>query len=118
MDTSGYKQKLGEEKAKLETELLKVGRKNPANPTDWEPVPPQSETEADPIDSADITIGFDTNAAIVADLENRYNDVVAALARLEQGSFGTCEVSGESIEEERLNADPAARTCLKHLNSK
>lgn len=119
MKTAEYRGRLDEERVRLEAELATVGRKNPANPSDWEPVPPAgSEVEADPVDSADITIGYDTNAAIVADLENRYNDVLAALAKLEQGSFGVCEVGKENIEEERLNADPAARTCLKHLNSK
>lgn len=112
-----FKQLLLAEKTKLEGELKGIGRRNPANPQDWEPVPPAGvETESDIVDSADITIGFENNAAIVADLETRYNEVVAALERLEKGAYGRCEVSGEPIEAARLEADPAARTCLKHLN--
>ncbi len=117
MNTSAFKEILEAEKIKLEGELKAIGRRNPANPSDWEPTPPQAEPESDPIDIADISIGYDTNASIVADLEARFNDVNAALERMEKGSYGKCLVGGEDIEEKRLEADPAARTCIKHINS-
>ncbi len=113
------KEILEAEKTKLETELKGVGRQNPANPSDWEPkVPEGTESEADPVDVADASIDFDTNASIVADLEARYNDVLAALARIEEGKYGICEVGGEPIEEARLEADSAARTCVTHMSAK
>lgn len=116
MNTDAYKKRLEEERLKLETELASVSRKNPSNPNDWEPVPPpETEQEADPVDAADYSEGFDTNASITADLENRYNEVAAALARIDAGTYGTCEVSGEKIEKDRLDADPAARTCKAHM---
>lgn len=117
MQTESFKKRLVEEKERLEKELQGVGRRNPSNPSDWEPVPPAETTnEADPIDAADYSTSFDTNASIVADLETRYNHVLAALARIEEGTYGVCAVSGEKIEKARLEADPAARTCTKHLN--
>ncbi len=117
MNTEAFAKRLTEEKARLEKELAGIGRRNPSNPSDWEPIPPaETTTEADPIDAADYSTSFDTNASIVADLETRYNDVLAALLRIEDGSYGTCSVSGEKIEKARLEADPAARTCTKHLN--
>jgi len=108
--------RLIEEKARLEAELATVGRRNPANPGDWEATPPDVGLEADPNDRADQMEEFGNNSAILTDLENRYNDVVAALDRMEKGTYGTCSVSGEPIEEDRLNADPAATTCKAHLN--
>jgi len=36
----------------------------------------------------------------------------AALARLDDGSWGDCVVCGEPIEEKRLANDPAVPTCL------
>ncbi len=36
--------------------------------------------------------------------------------RIEDGTYGVCTVSGEEIETERLEADPAAKTCKAHLN--
>lgn len=114
-DFSAYKQRLEEEKQKLESELSTVGRRNPSNPADWEAVPPSSGQEADPNDAADLIEGFEANTAILKELEARYNTVLSALSRIEDGSYGVCNTGGEEIEEERLNADPAAMTCKAHL---
>ena len=116
MTTDVYKVRLEEEKTRLETELATVGRKNPSNPADWEAVPDETGLEADPSDVADKIEGYEANSAILNDLEARYNDVLAALTRIQEGTYGTCVVSGEAIEEARLNADPAAKTCKAHLN--
>lgn len=117
MDTDTYKNRLLEEKELLEKELSGIGRKNPLNPIDWEPRPPSEiEAEADPIDAADYSTGYDANASIVADLETRYNEVAAALARIENGTYGVCVEGGEPIEENRLEADPAANTCVAHIH--
>lgn len=116
MNTAAYKDRLTQEKEKLEGELASIGRKNPSNPSDWEAVPSETGQEADPNDAADLIEGFEANTAILKDLEARYQDVLAALARIEEGTYGTCETGGEAIEPERLDADPAARTCKAHLN--
>src|SRR5688500_1793515 len=39
-------------------------------------------------------------------------DVVSALARIDDGSFGNCERCGEAIAERRLEALPFARHCI------
>ena len=39
-------------------------------------------------------------------------DVVSALARIDDGSFGSCERCGEAIAEKRLEALPFARHCI------
>lgn len=116
MNTEHLKERLIEEKARLEAELSTVGRRNPANPADWEAIPQDVGQEADPNDQADQMEEFGNNNAILKDLENRYNEVEAALSRMENGTYGICSVSGEAIEEDRLNADPAAATCKAHLN--
>jgi DnaK suppressor protein len=115
MNTAHFQQRLEEEKATLEAELATVGRKNPSNPADWEARPSETGQEADPNDQASIMDTYGENAAILNDLEPRYNNVVAALARIADGTYGVCDVGGEKIEEERLEADPAAHTCKAHL---
>lgn len=117
MDTNHFRARLEEEKSRLETELSTVARRNPSNPADWEPTPEEVGQEADPNDRADQMEEFGNNSAIATDLENRYNDVVDALERIEKNTYGICEVSGESIEEDRLEADPAARTCKAHMGA-
>ena len=43
--------------------------------------------------------------------------VDTALSRINQGTFGLCETCHETIEAERLLADPLVRFCLDHLTS-
>src|ERR1051326_2085783 len=42
-------------------------------------------------------------------------EVDAALSRIDEGTYGICEYCHESIECERLVADPLVRVCLDHL---
>ncbi|MGP5209275.1 MULTISPECIES: TraR/DksA C4-type zinc finger protein [Psychrobacter] len=37
-----------------------------------------------------------------------------ALSRIENGTYGECEVCGEPIEEQRLEALPYATLCMEH----
>lgn len=50
-----------------------------------------------------------------AQLRGLLEEVDGALARIENGSFGICESCHESIEADRLIADPLVRICLDHL---
>jgi phosphoserine phosphatase RsbU/P len=42
-------------------------------------------------------------------------DVDSALERMEKGTYGICEVCHETVEADRLMADPLVRYCLDHL---
>lgn len=114
-DTSTYKTRLEEEKERLEAQMATVGRRNPAHPNEWEPIDAE-EGDPDPNLQANKLENFNENGAILSDLEARYRDVTDALGRIEAGTYGTCEVNGEEIETDRLEADPAARTCKAHLS--
>jgi DnaK suppressor protein len=50
--------------------------------------------------------------SIVQDLDAQLADIEHAMARLTNGSYGTCEACGAPIDAERLAARPAARFCL------
>lgn len=115
IDTTSYKVRLEGEKARLEMELLSVGRRNPSNPADWEAVPEETGQEADILDAGVLIEGYEGNTGILKELETRLQDVLAALSRIDTGSFGICLVGAEPIEEDRLQADPAASTCKKHI---
>jgi RNA polymerase-binding transcription factor DksA len=117
IDTTKFKARLTEELQELEEELKSVGRKNPLNPADWEATAPEAEDiEADTNEAADRIEGYEENSAILKELETRYNEVKEALARIEAGTYGILKISQEPIEEKRLEADPAADTCTKHMN--
>jgi sigma-B regulation protein RsbU (phosphoserine phosphatase) len=52
------------------------------------------------------------------DLGRLLDEVDAALQRFEAGTYGLCEVCHDSIEPERLMADPLVRVCLGDLTDK
>ncbi|MDD5050571.1 MAG: TraR/DksA C4-type zinc finger protein [Candidatus Pacebacteria bacterium] len=117
-ETTEYKKALEKELSLLESELKTVGRKNPDNPKDWQPTPTDLNTlQSDENEVADSIETFEENTAILKDLEIRYNEVKSALQRIAQGTFGKCSVCKLPIEAKKLEANPAATTCIKHVNS-
>jgi len=56
---------------------------------------------------------FDRDIALTISEESLRDEALAALDRIEKGTFGTCESCGDSIAEARLNALPFARKCIK-----
>jgi sigma-B regulation protein RsbU (phosphoserine phosphatase) len=45
------------------------------------------------------------------------SEVDSALQRMEDGTYGICEACRESVEKDRLLADPLIKLCLDHLTS-
>lgn len=118
IDTDHFKKLLEKELKTLEAELKSVGHKNPDNPKDWEASSGEVDVNAsDAADIADNIESYESNTAVLKQLEIQYNDVKAALAKIAKGTYGICEVTGKPIEIERLEANPAARTSLAAKNS-
>lgn len=118
IDTNHFKELLEKEKKTLESELLTVGRKNPSNKNDWEAV--ESDTNEGAAEEGDLAEGmeeFENNKAILSQLETSLNEVKSALEKMKTGKYGDCEVCQKQIEIDRLEANPAARTCKEHMNN-
>ena len=116
IDYEHFKKKLEAEKKLLEKELEKVGRRNPDNLSDWEATPiDRDASQADENTVADSIEGYEENVAIVNTLETRYQDLKSALDKLKHGTYGLCQVCGEEIDAERLEANPSARKCREHM---
>lgn len=78
--------------------------------------------------SGDASMSFDENfadsgqvaaeqgeaAALSGSLKEQLDDVEGALAKLDGGTYGTCETCGEAIAGPRLEAMPATRFCISH----
>lgn len=60
------------------------------------------------------TIAFERSQvdALVHQAERRLEEIDAALARLREGSYGTCEKCGRPIPPSRLEARPNASRCV------
>ena len=61
------------------------------------------------------TIAFERSqvAALVQQVKGHVAEVEAAIQRLEAGNYGICERCGRPIASARLEARPAARTCIR-----
>ena len=100
-----FKKSLEKEKALLESELAGLGTGKPEG----------DEFGADRNDNADIIEDMEEDSATVTELEGRMNLVLGALEKMEEGTYGICEVCGADIEHDRLAANHAATTCKAHM---
>ena len=73
----------------------------------------ETATESDEL--ADRMEEHGENIAEKAALVLHKKELVAALARIKDGTYGLCEECGEKIDEDRLEANPAASTCSVHM---
>jgi len=64
----------------------------------------------DPADQGSETFERAKDGAILEQLENDLAEIEAALQRLDEGTYGIDEVTGDPIAAERLEAYPIART--------
>lgn len=122
MDIKYFKAKLEAEKERLEGELSSIGaskemtNKGEAVAPVWEATKTLEVDTADDTELADAFEELSTNEGIINTLESQLKEVNDALDRIEKGTYGICEISGEPIEEDRLEANPAARTSKAHMN--
>jgi RNA polymerase-binding transcription factor DksA len=65
-------------------------------------------------DTAQVSAEQGEAQALAAQLRDQLDDVEHALARLDDGTYGTCEVCGQPIGDARLEVMPATRFCIQH----
>lgn len=115
-DLTYFKEKLEKEKKLLEEELSSIARIDPQNPNNWDATTTDITVDsADDNEVADKMEELEENKGIIDKLEPQLHEVMEGLKRVEVGIYGKCEVCGEMIEKERLEANPSAKTCIKHM---
>jgi DnaK suppressor protein len=111
------KEKLEEEKLLLEDELSTLGKVDKTG--DWEATP-DSEINVQEVqddgDMADRAEDYEERSIKLNSLELRLSDINNALAKMDGGGYGICEACGNKIEADRLEVNPAARTCKEDMN--
>jgi RNA polymerase-binding transcription factor DksA len=117
MDIQHFKKKLEDELKLVERELKDIAVLNDET-GEWEARGEDMDTMSPTADSnefADKLEEFEEHREELPALQTKWSEIKHALEKIENGKYGFCEVSGEPIEEDRLEANPAARTCKKHL---
>jgi DnaK suppressor protein len=69
-------------------------------------------------DTSQVTAERGETEALSNTLRETLDDVELALGKLDDGSYGKCEVCGEDIAAARLEAMPAARYCITHASTR
>ena len=63
-------------------------------------------------DSAQVTAERSQQITLVEQLRTRRADILTALRKIDDGTYGKCENCGQEIPVERLEAVPAATLCV------
>jgi len=71
-----------------------------------------SNADQHPADAATDLQDADRQVAVMEAVSDQRKQVDAALARIEDGSYGTCLDCGQPLSEERLDARPEAARCV------
>jgi RNA polymerase-binding transcription factor DksA len=117
LDKKKIKEKLEKERDVLLGEMRDMGKLN-TETGEWEATPEEMDyREIGQNDMADRFEDFEARSSMIKVLEPRLASILRALKEINKESFGKCEVCKKDIEMSRLEANPAARTCKKHLNN-
>lgn len=109
------KNQLLEEQKRIQKELADFAVKDPKIKGDWDTKLPQfGEHASEQDENEDEVEEYEDLLPVEHSLELRLRDINLALDNMQKGTYGICEIGHETIELERLKANPEARTCVKH----
>jgi RNA polymerase-binding transcription factor DksA len=111
MDLQSARTRLDEERRRLE-ETRRAAEDLVGGNTE-EAVQELSTYDQHPADQGTETFERERDFSVLQRVEAQLEEVDAALARIDAGSYGKCEICGRPIGDERLEAMPAARYCLE-----
>ena len=112
IDTEHYRKRLEDEKARLQHALGFLVRENPGSINDELGEVAEGGVDNHLGDTATATFDRELDEGLEEGAQQTLVDIDAALARIEAGTYGTCEVCGQAIAPERLEAIPWARLCI------
>ena len=69
-------------------------------------------------DTSQVTAERGEADVLASTLQESLDEVERALGKLDDGTYGKCEVCGEEIAAARLEAMPAARYCITHASTR
>ena len=110
-DGDGARARLEEERRRLEE--VRDSIDSVSDESERESLSELSSADQHQADIGSETFEREKDLSILEQVEAELADVAHALERLDQGTYGTCEACGQPIGDERLEALPAARFCLK-----
>jgi DnaK suppressor protein len=111
MDTETARSRLDEERERLTRTLADLEQQSDAQKESLQELSVYDQHAGD---IGTETFEMEKDASIIESVRAGLDDIEAASARIEAGTYGQCQRCGEPIGDERLQAMPAARYCLEH----
>lgn len=112
IDTTEFRRLLEEERARLLHSNGRLHADNSGAPEDESGEIGGWGTDNHPGDMASDTFERELEEGLEESTQNTLKSIDAALARIEDGTYGICAVCGKPIGEERLRAIPWATLCI------
>jgi YteA family regulatory protein len=114
MDSDLARQRLADERERLDEVRSTFDAEGLTEQSETDSVGELSSYDQHQADLGTETFEREKDLSILEQVEAELADVEHALRRLDEGTYGTCEVCGQPIPEERLEAMPATRFCVEH----
>jgi RNA polymerase-binding transcription factor DksA len=115
IDTDEFRTLLERERERLTNAVHFLHRENPGSLTDELGDIVEAGIDYNHLgDTASATFDRELDEGLQEGAQQTLDAIDAALKRIQDGTYGICEVGGEPIPPERLRAIPWARTCVKH----
>jgi RNA polymerase-binding transcription factor DksA len=108
MDLEEQRRRIEAERARVEA--LADGLRSEFGQTESEESAELADYDQHPADTATDTFEREKDLSILDQLEEELAELQAALERIDNGTYGIDEVTGEPIDPARLDAMPTART--------
>ena len=112
IDTDAFRRRLEEERERLAASAEFLERENPGSLEEELGEIGSGGTDNHLGDTASATYDRELDQGLEEGVQHTLADIDAALRRIEEGSYGVCEVCGEPIGAQRLSAIPWARLCI------
>lgn len=108
---ASMKERLLADKVRLERDLEDLAKKDPQNPSHYEPTYPEFGGSSEDDNSAEVA-NYADEISLVKRLEDELRDTVHALTAIEGGTYGTCKYCQKEIDMKRLEARPTSSACI------
>lgn len=118
MEPEHARQRIENERERLESLVREREAEGIGTESETDSIAELSSLDQHPGDIGTETFEREKDFSLLEQLEAEIGDLDAALRKVDEGTYGTCEVCGKAIEPERLEALPGTRTCIEHAGAR
>jgi DnaK suppressor protein len=109
VDVDRFRRQLQDERARVVSAIDNLRREHPGSMQDEVD---ESSLDNHLAETASVTVDREIDYSLEENEERVLAAIDAALARIENGTYGRCERCGKELEDDRLDAIPYATLCI------